>query len=377
MPVKDKIVNWFIQNIIIPKREIIDNPGFVITTFTDKNVATYLRDLILPEQLFELIESGIIEEYGKDGSQALYSTGKKFGYLYSSLSTFPTINDCSKKDFLDFAYFLVRYMEVTFARQAEHEIILDEKTFTISFKDYVICRHNGFGHIMSEGGITGIWAYLMQDKYIDGVQLECEGRGDNRCYVLCAPEKKLLEKTDRFFCEKNLQEHKFDDIYRTMNEIRQTKYSHNSLKNLLDIGFFEYDEGFFSFQNLRFFGCESHILYILEQEISKLKDGEQILFNICFEYGKKLQEVYGETDYQKFIMDFFPAIGFGDIVVMNSNNLSITASYYPWTIFSENSKYIIFRGIMSGFVSSALGNKIEFNKVDIDISNCLTLTISK
>jgi len=35
MPVKDKIVTWWIQNVIIPRREIIDQPGFVVTTFTE------------------------------------------------------------------------------------------------------------------------------------------------------------------------------------------------------------------------------------------------------------------------------------------------------------------------------------------------------
>jgi hypothetical protein len=114
----------------------------------------------------------------------------------------------------------------------------------------------------------------------------------------------------------------------------------------------------------------------LEQEIANLKDGERVLFDICFEYGKLLRETYGGKDYEKFISDFFPALGFGDITVLDPNRPSIAAIYYPWTVFSEKSKYIIFRGVMSGIVSSSLGKKIEFKEFDIDVRDYLTLTIS-
>ena len=216
----------------------------------------------------------------------------------------------------------------------------------------------------------------MQDKSIEGVQLECEGRGNNRCLVMCGPEEKLLKKTNMFFCERDLPEQKFNEYYKALNEIREATYAKNSLKDLIDIGFFNYQGGFLSYKNMRFFGCESHMLYIMEEEISKLENGEQILFDACVEYGKKLREIYGGKDYQKFILDFFPALGFGEVFVLDSTNYSITAVYYPWTTYSETSKYIIFRGIMSGFVSSSTDKNIKFNNYKISVSDYLTLTIS-
>jgi hypothetical protein len=373
MPVKDRVVTWFIQHVIMPRREIIDKPGFIVTNFTEHNQTTYLRELLLSEQLFELIESEIVQKYGEQGKQVLYSTGKKFGYLYASLSNFPTITTCSEKEVSDFAYYLIRYIETVYAHQANHEIDISDKTLAISFSDYIICRHNGLGYIMTEGGITGIWAYLMQDKSIEGIQSECQGRGNQRCFITCAPKQKIQENGKKIYCETNLPENKFDQIYKTMNEIRETK-SVNSLKKLLDNRFFEYNEGILTFKNNRFFICESHILYLLEQEISKLENGEQILFDICFEYGKILREIYGEKEYQKFIIDFFPALGFGDITFLDSN--SIAAVYYPWTIHSETTKYIIFRGIMSGIASDSTDEKIEFRNYDVSIRDNLTLTIT-
>ncbi len=376
MPVKDKVVSWFIQNVIVPRREIIDQPGFVITTFTEQNQTTYLRDPFLSENLFELIENKIIEEYGLKGKKALYSSGKKFGYIYSSLSSFPTINTYSEKDFLEFAYYLVRYIEGTYSKQAKHEINLDKKQFEVDFKDYIICRHNGFGHIMTEGGISGIWAYAIEDKTVEGAQVECQGRGDNSCHLICAPEDVLKERTSDFFCERDLPGQAFNETYQTMNEIRPATYSNNSLKNLLDSGFFEYKKGKLTYKNIRFFHCESHILYLIEQELSKLPNGEKTLFDICFEYGKYVRKTYGETDYEQFISDYYPALGFGDITVLDKSVPTIASIYYPWTVFSEESKYTIFRGIMSGIASDSKGEKIEFNNYDVDIGEYLTLTIS-
>jgi len=372
---KDRIVTWFIQYVIKPRREIIDKPGFIVTTFTEQGCITYLREIFLPEKLFEIIESMIVERYGDQGRQTLYSAGKKFGYLYSSMSNFPTVNTVSTKEFIDFAYNLMRYIEITFAEQANHEINLDEKMFTARFTDYVVCRHNGLGYILMEGGIAGIWSYALQDKSLEGIQLECQGKGNKNCYILCGHEKKIQEKTNKFFCERDLPEYKFDSMYKALNEIQPTKYTQMSMKKLLYAGFFEYIEGSFFYKKNRFFGCEAHILYLLEQEIIKLNNGEQLLFDICYEYGKELQEIYGSTDYQKFIIDFFSALGFGEVRVVDFNPLAIVAKFFPWSVYSERSKYIIFRGILSGFISKATGQDIKFNNFEITVQKYLTLTI--
>lgn len=377
MPVKDRVVTWYIKNVILPRREIIDKPGFIITSLSDKQYNINLRDLFLSERLFELIENNIVHNFGQKGKQALYSAGKKFGYIYSSISKFPTINNSTKKEFINFAYFLLRFVEGTYAQQVNHELNLDEKIFKIYLNNYIICRHNGIGHIMTEGGITGIWAYAMEDKSIEGVQLECEGRGNNNCKLICAPEKKLKEKINNdIIRELDLPEVKFENTYKMMNEIRPTKYSSNSLKELLNTGFFEFKKGSLSYKDHRFFACDSHILYTIENEISKLDDGEKILFNTSFEYGTLLREIYGANDYKKFIPDFFSALGFGDIFVSNSDPIKIISIYYPWTIFSEKSKYIIFRGIMSGIVSSSIDKKIEFFNFNLNARNYLTLTMT-
>ncbi len=376
MPAKDRIVRWFIKNIIVPKREIIDKPGFIITTFTENDTVTFLREVFLPEKLFEMIENKIVEKYGNQGKQVLYSAGKKFGYLYSSMSNFPTVNNSSKKELEDFLYGLVRYMEVTFSKQVTHEADFSEKEFTISFKDYIICPNNGQGYLMTDGGSVGIWSFIVQDKTIEGIQTECQGRGNTCCLVKCLPGKKFIENNEFFFHEVNLPEYKFDAKYKSLNKIQPTKYSHMTMKKLLDAKFFKYDEGCFFYKNNRFFGCESQILYLLEQEISILEGGEQLLFDICFEYGRILQKLSGNTDYKKFIMDFFSGIGFGESIFIDHDPPKLVTIFYPWSVYSEHSKYIIFRGILSGFVSESIGKDIRFNNFKISIRDSLSITLS-
>jgi len=72
-------------------------------------------------------------------------------------------------------------------------------------------------------------------------------------------------------------------------------------------------------------------------------------------------------------MDFFPALGFGDIFVANEKKVIV--QFYPWTDFSNKSKYIIFRGMLSGFITASLNKTVEFNKYDINIDDHLTLII--
>lgn len=378
MPVKDKVVGWWIQNIIIPRQEIIDRPGFVVTTFTEKKFTTYLRDFFLPEELFEIIEKNIVETYSDKGSQLLYSIGKKFGYIFSSMSNFTTIKNSSAEEMEKFAYNLVRYIEGTYAQKAEHELNIEQKKFSIFFDNYIICRHNGLGHILTEGGISGIWSYVMQDKIIEGIQLQCQGRGSHRCKVICGQIEEISRLSNKFYVENDLIDLKCDVTYKSLNEIRKTNYCKNSLKDLLNAGFFRFKNGILSYKDNRFFHTDTHLLYILDQMIAKMPEGEDKLFQSAFEYGKKLYSSYGGRNYQEFITDFFSALGFGDVFITNySNTFKISFIYYPWTVLSKDSKYICLRGLISGILSSGTGKNIKLMKSQITVSNYLTVTISE
>ena len=355
--VVDKIVTWFIQNVITPRQEIIDKPGFIILTISPKESKMYMRDLLLPEGLFEKIETKVVRKYGEAGKQALYSAGKKFGYVYASSSGFPQIGKSKEKDIRNFIYFLVRYVAGTYASDATYEVNLKTRTFKINLKDYVICRHDGIGLVMADGGIAGIWAWACDDPTMEGTQIKCQGRNDERCEVICAPVNELKKTVTSIFVETNVPTYPFDNEYEIKNQIRETTYSKNSLKTLLDGKFFEYRGGILSYKGRRMFLDDSYVSFILEDEICELPGGTDILFEAAFEEGKEIAEAYGKSDWGKFITDYLSALGFGDIAVLDTKNPKIGLIYYPWTKLNLNFKYILLTGFLSGIITQCTGKK--------------------
>ena len=376
MTLKDSIFSWFLKNVVLSKAEIIDKPGFIITSVSDKKKETYLRDLFLEEQLFSMIEKKIVEVYDTDGKKALYSSGKKFGYIYANLSNFTRLTDNNKKNFLDFCYFLVNYITTIYARKANYDVDLSKKRFSIELDDYVICNENGLGYLMTAGGIGGIWSYMLNDKTIEAVQETCQGRNDDLCRVVAQPYSEFANTELSPFIETNISEMPFTSKYKQLNLIRETKLARTSLKNLLNSKTFSYKNGSLQYKNIRYFHCESNMPYLLEKEISKLPNGSETLFDICYDYGVFLQKQYGGRDYKKFIMDYFSALGWGEVItILKEGKPTVTAVYYPWTNFSVDSKYIIFRGVLSGFISKCINKELKFNRYDSNVTNYLTVNI--
>ncbi len=307
MSIKDRIVSWYVKNIVIPKIEEIDNPSYIIAKFSQFKEKLSLRELFLPESLFVALENRLKEKG--------YHIGKKFGYVNASISKFETLFSCKNKVLKDFIYALVRYVEGTWSNKLLHSVDLRNRTFKLNMSNYIICRKNGLGYMFSEGGIAGIWSYACQDPTIEAVQPKCQGRGDKECEVIAAPYDTLVEMGYKpMRCKiDNMEIPKVDETYMEMNKIRKTKWARNSLRSLIDSGFFEYHHGQVTYKGERFFLCEASFMYILERELAKVKNGLRILWDVSFDFGKRLAEVSGKQDPCKFIMDFFPALGFGDM----------------------------------------------------------------
>jgi len=376
MVIKDRIVSWFIQNIILLKVEQISIPGFITIMTTGKEKVN-IRELFLPENLLMELEKKIVKNYVRNGKFYLYSIGKKFGYAYSILSTFPTIKD-DKKDFLSFVYFLVRWVEATYAKLISYKVNYKNKIFKMIMNDYIICRKNGLGYILTSGGVAGIWSYMACDQTVEGVQTKCQGRGDRECELICAPAEILKKKKLKFFKETDLENLELDPNYKSINDIRQTQFAKHSLKDLIDSGFFSYSQGIVQYKNERHFLCEASLMYILENELKKLKGAEKILFEVSFNYGKNLikrgQEetkecVMSPRITENFVTDYMSALGWGDILVLKkSGKYSVVSNYFPWTKWAKDIKFIMFRGIISGLLSEISNKKIILKKFQTDFS---------
>jgi len=152
--------------------------------------------------------------------------------------------------------------------------------------------------------------------------------------------------------------------YRSINEIRDVLYAKNSLKDLIDVGIFEFRNGILSYKDDRYFIVEASVAYLLEKELKKLKGGESLLFNLSFDYGKSLASKQKGEDPSKFIMDFMSSLGWGDVFATKEDGkYVIRVICFPWTEWYKETKHVIFRGMLSGIISGFLERKVVLKEI--------------
>lgn len=372
MPVKDKIVRWFIQNVLVPKTEIIDHPGFIATQFG----STFLREIAVPESLFTDLEERISEKYGEKGNQALYSAGKKFIYRYAAASNFPTIAS-GGKNVEKFLYNFVRYAEATTYGKIDYKADIESRTARITLENYMVCPHNGMGYVLSWGSIAGLWSYLMNDAQLEGIQIKCQGQKYDKCEVLCGPIKTIKDLGLIFYTEKKPGTFSISDSYKQINKAERTEYAKKSFKDMLDSGMITYNKGVVERNGERYFIIEAGLIYIIEEELSKLKGASKILYGTAFDAGKRIASKEG-SDYQRFFMDFLPAMGWGDISTADvKGKMFVKADYYPWSELSDESEFLIFSGIVSGMLSSFGGKKAMLRKTSSMMQKGFSIVVSE
>jgi len=110
----------------------------------------------------------------------------------------------------------------------------------------------------------------------------------------------------------------------------------------------------------RYFGCEASVIYLLEDELRKI-GAEDILFDVSFNYGKKVaMEVH--DDYRTYITDYMSALGWGDVYMLGKTRSG--CDYFPYTNYSKNSDFVLFKSLISGLLSGLLDKDIKLKHVD-------------
>lgn len=368
MAVKDKLVKWFIDNFIIPSTEIIDKPGFIVTKFSEKNRQVFLREIIYPEEIFSNIEKTIVKKFGLKGDKALYSAGKIFGYRYADISFFPSILNSNEKNISDFLYLFVKYAESMWSKEITYEHNLKDGIFELNMDNYIICRKNGLGHVLTEGAVVGFWCFMNNSKNIEGVQTKCQGRGNKLCHLVCAPKDILKQRKIKYFTVDNFSVPKLGKEHDILNKIRDTTSNNLSFRNLIDSKIVDYSKGVINFKGNRHFLCEASLFYILEKELIKIKGSDRILFKTSFDFGKKLSSSIEDDNKIKFIMNYMSSMGWGDIkIIKRKNKFFVISDYFPWTIFYKDISFIIFRGLISGLLSGCSNRNVKLNKIRKDL----------
>jgi len=374
MKVPSAIISTYVKRIMMPKVIVLDIPGFVNEDFRKIGLDISLRQFFIPESLISELEILLSKD-----EKFIYLIGKKFGYAYASLSNLPNIDKISRKKFEEYVSFQMIFTEGTYAQNIKYNLDYDNRTIKINMKDYIVCRKNGLGYFFSSGGIGGIWAWVIQDKNIEAIQTKCQGKGSEECEVIAAPYETLVKMNYKPIKCSDLEKIQFGKDYEGFNKIMPTNWAKLSSRNLIDSGFFKYSHGQITYNDERFFITEASFMYILERELKKVESGLKILWNVSFGFGKKLAEKSGKQDPCKFIMDFFPALGFGDILaVTKKGEYEIIVNYFPWLDMYKEIDFVMFRGMLSGVISGFTGKTVELNKIEKDLtSGYLSLHITQ
>ncbi len=369
MAIKDVIVDWYLRNIIVPKYVNYEIPGFVIKEQQSKYGHTFQRDVFLSENLIEDLENQFIKKYGENGKKFLYGVGKNFGWNYGKSFNAPNIQNNKNEEVIKTATFLSQFIGATWAEKTNIvKLEVDSKFFQIESKDYVVCSNNGLGQLLNEGGITGLWAWLMADYSIEGIQINCQGRGDLKCSTVCAPISYFNKNNIKLNIFREKIETDFTSkLYLEFNRVRTLTYSSANLKNMISNNLVNYSEGKIEYKGERYFPLEINFLFLLEKQVIMLSGGNNLLFDIAFENGKRVALKEKNLNIS-FMCDFMAIMGWGDLLITpNLNKIGI--NYYPWSdLFDECGKEI-FLGILSGFISVYKNKQIKLRIINSDNSN--------
>ena len=348
--------NWFLRNILLPNNEIIDKPGYIISKYVGKGTNCYVREVFLPEIVLSDLETRIIARHGEKGRAAVYRAGKLWGIRYGITTGLPKKKRLPKKDFMEFMDTFMSFLESEYATNAAYLLDYDRDRFISSYDDMMVCRLNGHGDFLT-GTMSGAWQH-MTGRQIEGIHGSCQGRGDKKCVLECAPPG-LLKKKGKLYGKAIPRDLGIEKEYFAFNTIKKAQYARNSFATLLEGRVFSYKNGIFECKGQRFMLNEASSVYFLEIMLNALEGGEDILFDTAFDYFK----AFGMRNISPNLAhDLLPALGWGDINVTADAKKAFCIGY-PWTKYAKKTSFPILRGMLSGLVSSFAGRDVRFNKV--------------
>lgn len=376
MGLKNNLVSWYIKNIIVPNLVKYDSPGFIITEQNTKFGSVFQRDVIFSESLLADFEKKLVEKYGKKGKQILYSTGKEFGYHFGKTFDVPTVKTYSKKEIIEISHFITMLIGATWANNAKETVNIDEKTYEIKYDNYVICNKNGLGHLLTEGACAGLWAYVMEDYSIEGVQTSCQGRGNNECRVVCGTKDFLESNGLNYIKAGKPYKFKQTEKYKEFNKIRKCKNSNTTMKELISSGTYKYENGKFEYEGKRYFPLEVSLFYFLEKNLDS-KEMQNILFESSFNEGKNIASREQGNECHSFLTDYLSSQGWGDIFTTPKKKVSLDIIYFPWTELADKINFKMFSGLVSGVFSEFLKRKVTLKSKGFEEEDYFSLSLNE
>lgn len=350
-----KIAPFFID--LVYRHSFTVKPGFFLEHFGDR----FLRNTFLSESAISGIESNLFD---KNYADVLYRVGKEFGYNYASFVPLPRRSSSFRNQLLSG---LIDFFQTVYGKCLDYTVSWDEKTLEMHFDDTIVCRKNSLG-IYTASAAAGIWAYINNDKALEGIQTTCIGKGNSFCTYLFGPEKHLGKIK---YSHSDFQQANFNPLYLSLNQEIPFEEEEYNLDVLTQVGLVKQRTSYFDFSGERFFPVEISYLNNLEKALSNCNaDLRTLLYLPVFDSFNKLGKTltnYGkkESTALDLISKVLSAFGWGIIKPIPSKQIKLSIKGFPWTPELDEAKtYTYFTASLSGFLSGITGINREFKVKD-------------
>ncbi|MBN3037016.1 MAG: hypothetical protein JW834_01080 [Candidatus Diapherotrites archaeon] len=347
----DRILSWFVKNVLIPNAVDYNTPGFVQERISFRSKAGMpLRNVLASETAFANIEESLVERFGEEANDVLYSAGKLFGKRYCMLEAVPS-RESKQRDIMWTAF--LRTFETVFSTKIEDKICWDKKKLEIHSTDSVICRKSGIGSLWMEGAIAGFWGGICEDPTIEGVQYECQGRGDPVCMSVYAPAKELSKRFKSFHTSKEKPK-PVPKAYQKMNaSLSIPSEASANLKQMIDFNEMSYIGGVLQVDGERFFPFELSLVHIMELKVGERfgSKGINVIRSSARAAGKKI------ANKPHRVLKLMSALGWG---IPQETGKGVYFHGFPWSEYF-NGRSVFFEGFLEGALSKKLSFKYDYS----------------
>ncbi len=365
--IADDIKEFFVKEFVLPNLFLSDVPGYLLGRFRDfQGEAVYIRNILLPEAFFLMLEQKISGKFGEEGLARLYGVNKRFGYRFCTLARLP------KSDLKFSVRLFYKFIEELFAESVEVNIDLDQKILSIDTKDLIITRSNGSGFMV--GGSAGVWGYFLNDYAMTecGV-MHIEG---NHYVLISGPPEKLKEIGIAFYEAKDLKN--IDDLtmYRDLNQPPDVvPPTASNLERLTRDGLLFNDKGQLKYgtRNVVLLSSEISLMYELESAF-----GDQVLYEAAKESFVLLgKDIPIQPDGDTFLADLLTSLGLGIVDVergAGSNTFRFNGA--PWYYTAKDSTFPVLRGAVEGFLEGHSRELLTASYIKSELRSGLVVLIS-
>lgn len=361
MRIREKINRFLMKKTLKSKIENLSQPGFISFGIGLGATGKELREVFLPEEIYSEIENRFEEEFGDEGAAMLYRAGRKYGWRYTDIAEFPENHEGTDKEVEKFVRFFSNYISTAYASKADFNFDIEDQTYELHIDKCSVCRQNGKGYTVSQGALSGVIARIYSNPDIHAVQDRCVGRDDKKCHVICSEINKLPVDPVSTFSDFNSKP--LSRKYETVNEPRELEHTKRSLEELTEEGMLEYRENLLYHKDRRQVPMEISMPYFIDREAEEKEGAPLILFDVSYKIGKDL----GEGEDLSYTTKYLGALGWGDINPVEDGE-KIEINHFPWTIYSKNTDFNIFRGLISGMVSAIKDEEVRYNNYETNLS---------